>query len=48
VARFLTLGDPETVARVLSLDEIGRRLPDLPLRSETRAFWERVLQVDCP
>ena len=44
-ARFLTRGDPETVFRVVTLDEIARRLPDLPLQPETRAFWERVIRA---
>jgi addiction module RelB/DinJ family antitoxin len=44
-ARFLTRGDPETVFRVVSLDEIAGRLPDLPLQPETRAFWERFVRA---
>jgi addiction module RelB/DinJ family antitoxin len=44
-ARFLTRGDPETVFRVVTLDEIARRLPELPLQPETRAYWERVVRA---
>jgi addiction module RelB/DinJ family antitoxin len=44
-ARFLTRGDPETVFRVVTLDEIARRLPDLPLQPDRRAFWERVVRA---
>jgi len=44
-ARFLTRGDPETVFRVVTLDEIARRLPDLALQPETRTFWERVVRA---
>jgi len=44
-ARFLTRGDPETVFRVVTLDEIARRLPDLPLQPDTRAFWERAIRA---
>lgn len=43
--RFLTRGDPETVFRVVTLDEVGRRLPQLALQPETRAFWERVVRT---
>ena len=43
--RFLTRGDPETVFRVVTLEEIAQRLPDLPLHPETRAFWERVVRA---
>lgn len=42
--RFLTRADPETVFRVVTLDEIARRLPGLPLQPETRAFWARVMR----
>lgn len=42
--RFLTRGDPETVCRVVTLEEIAERLPQLPLQPETRAFWERVVR----
>ncbi|MGD8870516.1 MAG: type II toxin-antitoxin system RelB/DinJ family antitoxin [Gemmatimonadota bacterium] len=42
--RFLTRGDPETVCRVVTLDEIAERLPGLPLQPETRLFWERVVR----
>lgn len=43
--RFLTRGDPETVCRVVTLDEIAERLPGLPLQPETRSFWERVVRT---
>lgn len=43
--RFLTRGDPETVLRVVTLEEVARRLPDLALQPETRAFWERVVRT---
>lgn len=43
--RFLTRGDPDTVFRVVTLEEIARRLPTLPLQPETRAFWERVVRA---
>lgn len=43
--RFLTRGDPETVFRVVTLEEVARRLQGLPLQPETRAFWERVVQT---
>jgi len=46
LARFLTRGDPETVAGVVTLREIAERLPGLPLPPETRAFWQCVLQVE--
>jgi hypothetical protein len=30
---------------VVTLDEIARRLPELPLQPETRAYWERVVRA---
>ena len=48
IARFLTHADPETVARLVTLEQIGERLPSLPLRPETRAFWEAVLRAGAP
>jgi DNA-damage-inducible protein J len=46
LARFLTHADPETTASVVTLSEIAERLPELPLRPETRASWECVVTVD--
>jgi len=43
--RFLTRADPETVFRVVTLEEIARRLPHLPLQPDIRSFWERVVRA---